>query len=224
MEKVYHGSYTKIDEINLSFCQRKRDFGRGFYVTKIRSQAEYWADKKGEWREQPRGYVTEFGLNENFIRILKLKVLHFEGYNYEWLDFVAENRLNDSDKQIHDYDIVEGPVADDYISNRVYDYIGEKISSEQFLKELTHKHPTHQMCFCTQRSLTVLITPKFKIRRIFVHADNDIVRNLMIDYGKTAEEAMDIFYNSKTYAQYADSFGGIAGFRPRSYYRAKDLW
>jgi predicted RNA-binding protein YlxR (DUF448 family) len=39
--KVYHGSYTQINEIDLSFSQAGKDFGRGFYVTNIRSQAEY---------------------------------------------------------------------------------------------------------------------------------------------------------------------------------------
>ena len=33
---VYHGSHTKIDKIDLSKSQLNRDFGQGFYVTKIR--------------------------------------------------------------------------------------------------------------------------------------------------------------------------------------------
>ena len=37
--KVYHGSYTKIDEIDLTKCELNRDFGRGFYVTNIHEQA-----------------------------------------------------------------------------------------------------------------------------------------------------------------------------------------
>jgi hypothetical protein len=40
--KVYHGSYTVIDTIDFSFCQIKRDFGKGFYVTKFREQAQVW--------------------------------------------------------------------------------------------------------------------------------------------------------------------------------------
>jgi hypothetical protein len=46
--KVYHGSYTVIDEIDLEKCQSGEDFGRGFYVTKIRSQAEYRAERIGK--------------------------------------------------------------------------------------------------------------------------------------------------------------------------------
>jgi hypothetical protein len=32
--RVYHGSYTAVTTIDLSKCEPKRDFGRGFYVTK----------------------------------------------------------------------------------------------------------------------------------------------------------------------------------------------
>jgi len=34
--RVYHGSYTKIDVIDLEKCEIGKDFGRGFYVTKIK--------------------------------------------------------------------------------------------------------------------------------------------------------------------------------------------
>jgi hypothetical protein len=42
--EVYHGSYTKIDKIDLSKSQLNRDFGQGFYVTKFRKHAESWAE------------------------------------------------------------------------------------------------------------------------------------------------------------------------------------
>ena len=42
--KVYHGSYTEISEIDLLKCKEGKDFGRGFYVTNILLQAEFWAD------------------------------------------------------------------------------------------------------------------------------------------------------------------------------------
>ncbi|MDR1527793.1 MAG: DUF3990 domain-containing protein [Dysgonamonadaceae bacterium] len=41
--KVYHGSYMEIDRIDLSQCKPRKDFGRGFYVTKFFEQAEFWA-------------------------------------------------------------------------------------------------------------------------------------------------------------------------------------
>lgn len=31
---LYHGSFTKVTEIDLSKCRKGKDFGRGFYVTR----------------------------------------------------------------------------------------------------------------------------------------------------------------------------------------------
>lgn len=30
---LYHGSYAKVDHIDLSLCVSGKDFGRGFYLT-----------------------------------------------------------------------------------------------------------------------------------------------------------------------------------------------
>jgi hypothetical protein len=43
--KVYHGSYTEINEIDFEKCKWGKDFGRGFYVTNLHSQAEIWAKR-----------------------------------------------------------------------------------------------------------------------------------------------------------------------------------
>jgi len=34
--KVYHGSYIKIEKIDLAKCLPQKDFGQGFYVTKFK--------------------------------------------------------------------------------------------------------------------------------------------------------------------------------------------
>ena len=33
--RVYHGSYTQIEEIDLAKCEIGKDFGQGFYVTSV---------------------------------------------------------------------------------------------------------------------------------------------------------------------------------------------
>jgi hypothetical protein len=35
--RVYHGSYTRVDEVDLSQCSPNKDFGQGFYVTKFQN-------------------------------------------------------------------------------------------------------------------------------------------------------------------------------------------
>ena len=37
---LYHGSYCEVREPDLSKCSKMKDFGRGFYLTTSRAQAE----------------------------------------------------------------------------------------------------------------------------------------------------------------------------------------
>ena len=205
--KVYHGSYTAIDEIDLNFCEIGKDFGRGFYVTNLRKQAEFWAIRKGKSR-QTAGTVTEFEFDEDIAEAMELKILKFENYDDKWLDFVVLNRTNNLIKhQAHDYDIIEGPIADDRINEQIKDYIVGLISKEQFLNELIY-NPSHQIYFCTTQSLQALTLsktlPKAIIDRTTRLIGNDIIQALMTDYEINEIEAADKYYTSNTYAQLAD--------------------
>ena len=42
--KIYHGSNCSFKNVDLSKSKEKRDFGKGFYTTTIRGQAESWAE------------------------------------------------------------------------------------------------------------------------------------------------------------------------------------
>jgi hypothetical protein len=202
--KVYHGSYTAIDEIDLAKSHLRRDFGRGFYVTNLREQAEYWATKMGK-RYNTTGVVTEFDFNEYVIRDMKLNVLRFDGYTGDWLDFIVKNRLNITEQQAHDYDIVEGNVANDDVAARVFDYQNGLVSKADFLNELKHKAQNHQICFCTVQSLQALIPVKNDMDIRLVHIDNNIVKALVSDFDKNEIDAENIYYKSNTYTQLADN-------------------
>jgi len=76
----------------------------------------------------------------------------------EWLDFVVACRNGTS----HEYDIVEGPIADDTIYNYIQEFLDGKISQEAFWALAKFKYPTHQICFNTDESLKTL---KFKEAR-----------------------------------------------------------
>ncbi|MDR0692540.1 MAG: DUF3990 domain-containing protein [Prevotellaceae bacterium] len=202
--KVYHGSYMAIDNIDFSYCHKKRDFGKGFYVTKILTQAEYWATRKGEDNDTD-GIVTEFDFDEYFFKEEDFKVLRFDGYNGNWLDFIVLNRTNRNDKQAHDYDIIEGPVADDDIATRVYDYINGKVSQDKFLSELTHRHPSHQICFCTLKSLQAIKkVVKYDFEYNLKNITKQIILTLVADGCFEKDKAADTLYNSKTFARLAD--------------------
>ena len=68
------------------------------------------------------------------------------------MDFIVACRSGKS----HDYDIVEGPMADDTIYNYVQGFIDGKYSREMFWALAKFKHPTHQISFHTARALTTL--------------------------------------------------------------------
>ena len=67
-------------------------------------------------------------------------------------DFIAQCRSGHH----HNYDIVEGPMADDSIWNFVNGYLAGDIPQSVFLEFARFRHPTHQVSFHTPRALACL--------------------------------------------------------------------
>ena len=105
---------------------------------------------------------------------------------------------------MHDYDIVEGPVADDKITTRIDAYIRGDISRETFLDELTFEEPSHQICFCSVKSLLMLEQIDFEGITAIERASENIVEKLVFDNNFSEMEATDFFYNSQTFKQLSD--------------------
>lgn len=140
--EVFHGSYTTVEKPRIIKGHYTKDFGKGFYCTQLKQQAERWAGKY----DTPQVNVYDYLPTEG------LKVLEFKEMTDEWLDFVTACRAGEP----HDYDIVIGAMADDQIYNYVSDYINGIITREQFWALAKFKYPTHQMAFCTATSLNCL--------------------------------------------------------------------
>ena len=70
----------------------------------------------------------------------------------EWLEFIVNCRKGN----IHEYDIVEGPMTDDTIWTYLEDFINGKISKNAFWELAKFQHPTHQISFHTIRALQTL--------------------------------------------------------------------
>jgi hypothetical protein len=202
--RVYHGSYTEVNNIDLSKGEVGKDFGLGFYVTSIKAQAEYWAIRKGR-RHHAEGIVTEFEFDENIPRIMNFKLLKLQGYSSEWFDFVVLNRANNTEIQVHDYDIVDGAVADDDINKRLVYYLNGSITKEQFLSELTYKEPSHQICFCTVQSLQALLPVKGGIDTYSIDTDNNIVQSIVSDFDISELDAADKYYTSNLYRKFSEN-------------------
>ncbi|GHV26866.1 hypothetical protein FACS1894176_08140 [Bacteroidia bacterium] len=195
---VYHGSDVKIETIDLSKCRIGTDFGHGFYVTKFLKQAEDIAARVASWHDTTP-VITEFIFNEYAFEDKDFKVLRFDGYTEKWLDFIVKNRASIASKPMHDYDIVEGPVANDDIAARIYDYLSGDVTKEVFLTELKFKKPMHQICFCTTASLQMLsFVGKTNDSKI-IQIDDLIVEQLMLDHQIDETQAADLFYNSRTF-------------------------
>jgi hypothetical protein len=206
--EVFHGSYTKIQKIDLSKGQLSRDFGQGFYVTKIRKHAENWAKIIGE-KHETQGFVTEFIYYDTAFTERLCKVKHFEKYDEEWLDFVVLNRNPFSPHPAHDYDIVEGPVADDKVQHKLTKFLQGQIEKSVFLKELSYHETTHQICFCTMKSLLCLDHKDKTFALNVAEIGETILSSLIIDKKCDEETASNIFYNSDVFAQLSNEQTGL---------------
>ena len=197
--RVFHGSDTFIDVIHLERCKPNKDFGRGFYVTKLAEQAQDMANRVSRWSDKEPA-VTEFEFDENAFEDEEINALRFDVYDERWLDFIILNRNKSTRKNIHEYDIVEGPVADDVVSIRIDAFLDGLVSKPDFLEELKYKDKiTHQICFCTILSLQFIKRIDAKPDGIFYFIDDKIVKQLVIDFGLTEIQATDKYFSSKTY-------------------------
>ena len=82
-----------------------------------------------------------------------MNIKRFSEMTDEWLDFIADCRIG----IVHNYDIVEGPMADDTIWNFVNDFLNGDIPRSVFWEYAKFKHPTHQISFHSIRALDCLV-------------------------------------------------------------------
>ena len=141
--KLYHAGKDVIEYPEIRITKYTKDFSWGFYCTNIKEQAVRWA-KRGNGH----GIINEYEYTSNE----KLSILRFAEMTDEWLDFIAKCRAGN----IHSYDVVEGPMANDTVWNYVNDFVQGTITREQFWVLAKFKYPTHQISFHTLRALECL--------------------------------------------------------------------
>lgn len=140
---LYHGSKMIVESPEIRIQKYNKDFYFGFYCTLFPEQAIRWAV-----RFDGAGYLNEYQYTPDG----SLKVKQFPEMTEEWLDFIVSCRLGNS----HEYDIVEGPMANDTIFNFVQSFADGEITREAFWALARFKRPTHQISFHTARALTTL--------------------------------------------------------------------
>ncbi|MBR6590718.1 MAG: DUF3990 domain-containing protein [Bacteroidaceae bacterium] len=152
--KLYHGSNTEIEFIDLTKGRKGKDFGRGFYLSEDYKQAVKMSEIVVRKEGDGVPCVTCFELDE--VAIEQLNIKQFEGYTREWAEFVLANRRNRTDEQIHSYDIVIGPIADDAVGVQVRQLSRGYISFDNFLENIRYIVPTIQYFFGTEKSIQYL--------------------------------------------------------------------
>lgn len=170
---LYHGSYTKVIDIDLKKCTKGKDFGIGFYLTTDLNQACNFlsssvrkAFSKGLIKEEQKyGYVSSFrfdGDPEDY------SYYEFNKADNEWLNFVSLNRrtsiansiINKINPEVFKAEIISGKIANDTTNpvitaylNGLYGDISQSNSANIAISLLLPEKLKDQYCFLSQRAI-----------------------------------------------------------------------
>jgi hypothetical protein len=127
------------------------DFGRGFYLTSLYEQAVRYAQRFKRRGQQAWLNTYEFSFDDES----QWKIMKFDSYDEQWLDFVAQCR---DGKDVGDYDMVIGGIANDRVILTLDRYFANEISQEEALGLLRFEKPNIQYCIRTERMLRECLT------------------------------------------------------------------
>lgn len=149
---VYHGSTEIVKKPDVQHSYRTLDFGRGFYVTTVREQAERWARRKADIFGANKAIVNIYQMNDD---TNGFHVKLFEEDLIEWIDFVC--RCRDGEKDYQKYDVIFGKVANDKVFRVVDMYHTGIWDKERALKEIKVYPSYDQIAFINQRAVDRLL-------------------------------------------------------------------
>lgn len=143
---VYHGGTEIIEHPICTIGRPRLDFGCGFYLTDIESQAKQWALFTAKKRGAQAVINTYLLDKEAIIKNARCKI--FTAYNLEWLEFVVASRrgLNPA----VGYDYIEGGVANDRVIDTVNLYMAGLMGPDMALQRLAQHLPNNQICLLSQ--------------------------------------------------------------------------
>lgn len=153
---LYHGSNMSVLSVDMGKCMPGKDFGCGFYLTDIKEQAEYMAKRRVKIARYGEAVVSSYLFDEQVLLDGSVSVKVFEKPSEEWALFILANRNNESRQNVHSYDVVIGPVADDGVAFQLERYEQGMISLEMLVKELTYRKLNKQYFFGTQKAISYL--------------------------------------------------------------------
>ena len=154
MIKLYHGSTVAVKNPSIRPGRPNADFGKGFYTTSNYEQAVRWAHIKQEREEAQRAVVSVYEFDETLLDRPDLNIRRFTGADEPWLLFVTDCRKS----RRHDYDLVQGPVANDKVFTTVNLFESGVLSAEAAILQLKAYKTYDQLSFHSER---VIVTLKF---------------------------------------------------------------
>jgi len=149
---VYHGSNVEVRKPSLRKSRKNTDFGRGFYTTTQKEQAEHWTSIKIDRAKTGRRVVSIFEVDDELLDNSELKIREFHGSDEAWLNFVVDSRKGVE----HNYDLVFGPVANDKVFTVVNLYESGVLDAPAAIVELKAYKTYDQLSFHTPRVLQAL--------------------------------------------------------------------
>jgi len=160
---LYHGSNIEINSVKLEKCMPFKDFGKGFYTSPLKEQAQRMANRTVKLKRDGYPCVTAFSVDDIIFTNNDFNIKQFSNSDKEWAKFVINNRNRSfTDIQSPDcnidakYDIVIGPVANDNIIALMDVFLAGLISDDILAKELTFRELDNQISFHTGKSIALL--------------------------------------------------------------------
>ena len=147
---IYHASDVIVDKPDTVHSRSNLDFGKGFYATVIKEQAERYAQRFILRNRKGILNVYEYTPDEN------LNIKSFESYDSEWLDFVAACRMGED--VYNQFDVICGGIANDRVFNTLDLYFSNQMTKEEALKRLVFEKPNQQLCFTNQVTIDKCVT------------------------------------------------------------------
>lgn len=153
---LYHGSTHRVEHPLVTLGRKNLDFGQGFYLTTYRDQAIQWALRQQILRRADVAWLNEYRLDMEKVNTYNYTQKHLEGYNREWLDFIAASRHGETPWE--GYDLIEGGVANDKVVDAVEAYLAGLADVEHTLDKLAYALPNNQMCLLNQQLIDTCLT------------------------------------------------------------------
>ena len=101
--------------------------------------------------------IQSYEFDENHLSDGTLRFLRFDGYTKDWAEFILANRQNRNADNIHDYDIVYGPIANDKVGAQIRNVMEQNINLDTFLERLKYiKGITFQYLFGSEKAIQML--------------------------------------------------------------------